>query len=323
VSAAYQLQIQYKSFLVDEEIQIPTDESLFLFPAEFPITLHVFDSRGIEITDGTIQITRAGKTLETTSTASGTVVLLPPGTYQVTILSAGKIIGKRSLDVIGERRVDLITIQEPLFPLIIIIVLFVLILIALAGSLVKKQPLYFLTILSVSLVVIALVSPWWVLSGSSSEMHTSSTLFLAPLELVTTMETPQVIAGELAFFPELFITVMMLIPIVTAIGCIFILLSLVSNHLNKKRVTMIVLTSALLLFVCSLVMFSVAMSTFAEVGVGSFLGEGTLTYSLPGEETNPSILCHWGPGSGYYLYILVVIILVSTLLITLKKRKQK
>jgi hypothetical protein len=323
VSATYQLQIQYKSFLVEKEIQIPADKSLFVMPAEFPITLHVLDARGIEITDATIQFERGGKTMETTSNSSGTVVLLPPGIYQVTILSNGNVIGQRPLNVIGERSVDFITIQEPMFPLIIIITMLILVLIALAGSIVKKEPMYFLTILTIGLIVVALIFPWWILSGSSSEIQTSSTMFLSPLELVTTTKTSQVIAGELSYFPDLFITVMFLIPALTALGCFLILISLVSNRINKKRVSILLLISALFLFIGSLVMFSVAMSTFAEVGVGSFLGEGTLTFSIPGDETVSPVFCHWGPGSGFYMYGLSIAILFSTLLITLKKRKQR
>ena len=89
VSAVYQLQIQYKSFLVEKEIQIPSNDETLVFPAMFPITFQVFNSRGMKIGGATIQLSRGGKTIDLKSNVSGTMLSIPPGSYVVSVLSRG------------------------------------------------------------------------------------------------------------------------------------------------------------------------------------------------------------------------------------------
>ena len=118
----YQLQIQYKSFLVEKEIQIPSNDVTLVFPAMFPITFQVFNSRGMKIGDAAIQLSRGGKTIDLKSNVSGTMLSVPPGSYVVSVLSQGQIISQRSLKVVSDRSVDLFTTQEPVFPLLVIVV---------------------------------------------------------------------------------------------------------------------------------------------------------------------------------------------------------
>lgn len=322
--ADYLLTVQYKSFVVEKNIRIPTDEEYLVFPAVYPITLHVMDSRGMDIRDATIQFTRGGKTMETSSNVSGNgEVSLPPGIYMVTVISQGDVIGQRSLNVVGERSIDLITIQEPIYPLLIIVVACVLVLIALVGSIVKRDPLYVLLILVVCLSIVAMVLPWWTLTGSSSEVETSSTMFLAPLELVTIMKTPQVITGELAFFPPLFVNVMTFLPAFTTLACLFVLASLVFRRFDQKRWHMFSLFSAFCILLGSLALFSVAMSAFTKVGIGSFFGEGTVDVKILSEKSVIPVLGHWGPDNGFLMYGISALILLITLVYTLYKNKKK
>jgi hypothetical protein len=73
----------------------------------------------------------------------------------------------------------------------------------------------------------------------------------------------------------------------------------------------------------SLILFYVAMSTFTEVGVGSFVGKGNVDVSIPGEELNVSVLSQWGPGNGFFIYVVSTLILLSFLLVTLYKNKNR
>jgi uncharacterized membrane protein YhaH (DUF805 family) len=321
--ANYLVTVQYKTFVVEKNIQIPAQDEHLVFPAVFPITLHVKDSRGLGISDVTIQLARGGKTEETSNNASGTVVSLPPGVYMVTVVSHGEVISQRTLNVVGERSVDLITIQEPVFPLLIIVVACVVVMIAFIASMVKKEPLYVLLFLIVCLSSVALVFPWWAVTGSSSGVETSSTLYVAPLELVTTTKTSQVIAGELAFFPDIFMNVMTLLLALVVLECFLVLISLVLKRIHKKRWYFVTLLSALIIMVGSLILFYVAMSTFTEVGVGSFVGKGNIDVSIPGEELSVSVLSQWGPGNGFFIYVVSTLILSSFLLVTLYKNKKK
>lgn len=323
VPAEYQLQIQYKSFLVEKEIQIPSNDMTLIFPAMFPITFHVLDSRGMKIEDAIIQLSRGGKTVDLKSNVSGTMLSVPPGSYVVSVLSQGQIISQRSLNVVSERSVDLFTTQEPVFPLLVLVVAGIILLIGLVMSIMKKDPFYFLVVLVLGLSVVGIVSPWWALQGSSSDVQTSSVLYLIPLDLVTTTKTSQFIGGELAFFPDLFVNVMTILPVLATFCCFLILFSLVFKQVDKKKWHLFSLVCTLFILICSLVLFCIAMSAFTEVGVGSFLGQGIIDVSVQGEDTVTSMLCEWGPGIGFWLYGLSVCILLFTLIYVLIYNKKR
>jgi len=197
------------------------------------------------------------------------------------------------------------------------------VLIGLVLSVRKKDPLYFLLVLAVSILIVALIFPWWSLQGSSSDIETSSTLFLFPLDLISRTTTSQVIAGELTFFPQIFTTVMTLIPAFTVIIGLLAIPTVLLNRLNKKQWQSFLLIAMLILLFCSLVLFVYAMSAFTEVGVGSFIGQGTIDVSVQGEDAGVPVLCQWGPGFGFWLYVISGLVLITTVSLYLYQNKKK
>jgi hypothetical protein len=229
------------------------------------------------------------------------------------------------LDVVGDRTVDLITTQDPLFPWLLIIFCIILVLIGGGLSFLKKDMIYVSMFLVVGIGVASLAFPWWSLQGSSAGVQTSSQLYLIPLNLVSMTNAPQVIAGELSYFPEVFLTI-----IAVVVGLMILSWCGVGVWLGLRRVgsnrwlIVGVGVVACSLTIVSLVMFTVAMSAFTEVGVGSLLGKGTLDVAIQGQERVVSVLCHWGPGIGYWLYVLSLVVLIcSFIYIMVKKRKEK
>ena len=321
--ATYLLQIQYKSFAIEKEIQIPSPDESLMFPAEFPVSFHVFDSRGTTLDGVTLQVSRSGKTQESVSNGTLTVFSLPPGTYTVKVISQGNIIGQRVLHVAGERSVNLITSLQSIFPLVGLVLACVLIFLAVIFSIRKKEPLYFLLFFTIGLLVIALVAPWWSLQGSSSDIETSSTFYLMPLNLVSLTTAPQVIVGDLSFFPEIFTTIMMIIPVLTIIASLLLVSILVFKKIQKKQWQLLLLVGALGLLFCSLIMFIGAMSAFAEAGVGSFMGSGTIDVSIQGQEELVPIECRWGPGVGFWVYLASGMIGIVSLIILWYQKKKK
>jgi hypothetical protein len=323
VAAVYHLQIQYKSFVVEKEIQIPSDDESLVFPAEFPVSFRVFDERGMALNGVMIQLSRGGKTTEKTLNGAIGVFSIPPGLYVVKVLSQGNVIGQRYLTVINKRNVDLVTNQQPIFQLILLFFACSIVVVGFFFSIMKKEPLTFLLFLMMSILILAIFFPWWSLQGSSLDVQTTSTLYLVPLELVSTTITSQVIAGELAFFPEMFISVMMVIPILTGIIIFLAISTLIFNRMNKKQWQSILLIGTLILLLCSLVLFIGAMSAFTEVGVGGLIGQGTLDVTIQGQDVIVPMLCQWGPGIGFWLYVLSSLILISTLIVIVYQKKEK
>ena len=48
----------------------------------------------------------------------------------------------------------------------------------------------------------------------------------------------------------------------------------------------------------------------AKMGVGSFLGEGDIEMSIPGEKAASKMHCEWGPSTGFNICLLSILILM-------------
>jgi len=182
--------------------------------------------------------------------------------------------------------------------------------------------MYFLKILAGSLVIIAVVSPWWMLQGSTNSVETSTTMYITPLELITKTTTVDVISGELAYLPELFIDVVSLIPLFTLLACCFIFSSMYFKK-RKSKLYLLSLIFAIFMLTSSILIFSIGMNELAEVGIGSFIGSGNLDVSIAGEEMSAHIYCSWGPSAGFYLYVLSMVILLLIIIFNVKKIMEK
>lgn len=321
IPSSYQLSLKYKSFSLDENIQINEDKNLHLtFDAEFNIKIKTFDSRGTAINDANLIISRDDVDIDVKSDIGD--LYLPPGLYHINIFSQNELIGSRKINVVGERNFDLITTQEPLFPLIITILVIVFVFVALIVSYLKKEAIYFLKTLTLSFAITAIVYPWWVLHGSNSQVETTTKMFLYPLNLITTTIHNNTITGELAFLPGIFIDIVTLIPIFTASACFLLILSIFFKNINKKLYLMSILL-ALIALIGSMLIFSIGMSSLTEAGIGSFIGGGNLEISIPGEVIFTTIYCSWGPAIGLFLYMISIIILFLTIVITIKRKVKK
>ena len=310
--SVYRLQVQYKSFHVEKDIDIPSSDESIEMPVIYPVSFHVFDSHGLQLSQVTLQVIRGGKTKELTGNDSVFSFLLPPGVYSTQAVSNGVVIGRRPVQILSERSVDLVTTQDPLYPFFIILIGCFLGILGLALTFLKKEVFYVLLCSSIGLLIVSLIYPWWTLSGGTSEVEFSSILFLIPLNLITQAATSQVIAGELAILPDPFPSIMIVIPLITGIVILFSILLLIFTVRRKKHFFVLLFVSNMILCFCVLGLFLGTMSAFTDVGVGSINGTGILDVILPGEDIAVSLDCSWGPGIGFWLYVLsTVIVLVS------------
>lgn len=322
IPAVYLLQIHYKSFLLEKEIRIPSDDALLVFQVEYPVSFHVFDSRGIILVGSTVQLIRGGITTERASNDSGAFFLVPAGMYLVRVVSQDNtVIGQRLLHVVGERNVDLLTSQQPLFPLIVLLFASVLAFVGILFAFLKKTPLYFLVAVIISVLIMSLLFPWWSLNGASPGIETSSALFLVPFHFISMTQTSEIIAGHFTLLPEVFIDIITLIHTLIVLVCLLASFTFIFIFLAKKRWLNVSLLIMLGFVVSSVLVFLVAMSAFAEVGVGSVMGQGTLDISLQGEDLEVPVWCQWGPGLGFWLYVIAGCILTVTLVIAVCDKK--
>jgi hypothetical protein len=321
--STYRLQVQYQSFHFEKDIQIPSSDESIEIPVIYPVSFHVFDSHGLKLSQVTLQLSRDGINKELTGNDSVFSSLLPPGVYSTQTISNGVVIGRRPVQILSERSVDLVTTQEPLYPFFIILIGCLSSVLGVALTLLKKEVFYVLLCSSIGILIISLIYPWWNLSGGTAEIEFSSTLFLIPLNLITQATTPQVIAGELAILPEPFPSIMLVIPLITSIVILLTSLLLILTERRKKRFFVPLFITNILLCFCGIGLFLGAISVFTDVGVGSINGTGILDVILPGEDIAVSVDCSWGPAAGFWLYTLATVILLVSLGILLYQKIKK
>jgi hypothetical protein len=314
----YQLYIKYKSFIIDEDIQLNADKEIQLeFPAEFNINLKIFDSRGLTYNDAEIIITRESKELIEHNSKSDSSFTLPPGTYKIEVLNDNDdLISSRNINVFSNKNFELITKQEPIYPLLVIIFSIILILISIIMYFKMNEKKYFYYILSIAFIIISIVLPWWSIYGYESNLETSTNMYLQPTELITITQSNDIITGETAYLPDIFKDAIGFIPIISIIGSLLLITNLFFINKNNKKLRISSLIIALIFFSGSLVLFLYSMITFCNISVGSLYGSGLLDISISGEETYLSINSSWGPSIGFYFYLISVIVIILPNLIS-------
>ena len=201
--ADYTLKLTYKTFVVKEYIHISSyssDKLEMSFPAEFNVTATVLDTRGNPLKDAKVVMTRGSKEINRTTSESGSATFfIPPGSYNCNIYYGDELIVDRKIEVLTEKNCELVTTNEPLLPAVITGLTIILIIGIAFLSYRKKDVTFFLKILAILIVVLAIVSPWWALHGSSSDpyIETSTKLFLMPTKMVIITSDDNVTAGEL------------------------------------------------------------------------------------------------------------------------------
>jgi hypothetical protein len=329
--ATYNLQVSYKSFLLQENITIPLQGSNMLtlvIPTEFNVTIITYDSRGLQLPKTTIALERDGNTLALNESNNGRFFAqLPPGTYTATVWYDNAVVGKRTLTVIGERSFDLVTTEEPLFPLIVIGVTIAFGVIGAFLTLRKKDTSSFLKVLAGILAIVSLMLPWWTIQGSSIEpmVSTQTHLYFVPANLISFTTTPTVIAGERssASAPALFTTFITVLTVAVLASALCIILQMIFHRYRRKKLSLSFLVIGIVFLALSLSVFYIVMSVITKVGVGGVFGQGPISANIPGENILVPVSSSWGLDSGFYLCFTALILLCSSLLLSRKKHKNE
>ena len=79
---------------------------------------------------------------------------------------------------------------------------------------------------------------------------------------------------------------------------------------RHPRIYLIMGIISMLLAVIPLVLFYIAMSEVTKVGVGSFMDSGDIPITIPGQAEQIILSCNWGPGAGFYLILLGILLII-------------
>lgn len=306
----YSLIMSYKSYETEVDVSIKDDMTLDLvFPAEYKVDFLVMDSYGQQTADKKIKISRNSKNVMLNAKDERrTSISIPPGEYEISVLSDDEVIGKQIIQVRGEKNVDIVTKEGSILHLIITLLGVILSLYSFFIVFRKKQLYKGLKLLVVAFIIFALFSSWWVLNGDDGTTSTSTNTYLFPSKIVSITESYNIVGGEVSQVPE---------EVAMVLNLLFILLSLTGFVLigsiltiNKKRKTTILFSIlSIILIILTIFLFIYTMSQLTELGIGSFIGDGDIEIGLPGIGESKTLSSSWGPGIGFYLVIISLIIL--------------
>jgi hypothetical protein len=318
--ANYNLKLSYKSALQETPVDIDKEKIIeLIFPAEFSLDIEFFNSYGMNQDDLTATISRWGKS-ETKKIVenNSNSFIVPPGGYQLTVESNNNKIAEQSITVLGDKSVDIITKQGSFLHQMIIYVSLALLLISLLIFLWKKNFKISFSLIAIALILIAIASPWWVLTGDDGSTSTMTHTLLFPSKIVSITNSNDYIGGEISIVPDELIMLLSLVSLILIIVCLFTAINtIVSNRFRKTSIALSIMCIVLMLM--AIVLFYYGFSQLTNVGVGSFSGSGNLDISIP-ESQDKVINCSWGAGLGFYLAIIAALCLV---IIPLRNRIRK
>jgi len=314
--ASYLLSMSYKTFRLEENFLLEKATTFDVtFPAEFPLDFSIFNSYANKLSSGDISLQRYGKTVSTSIQQNGTAsTMVPPGDYMILVRVDNEVIAQQQIQVRGEKTMDIVTTQDSFLHTLIVYLGLVLVICTLVFSLWKKKITFCLKFITIGLLLIALVSPWWALSGEKATISTTTNTYVVPPQIITLTTSSNAIGGEISVVPEEVTMVLSVLSLLVAVTCFVLFLSLLIMKRLRKTTMILSFFSIVILFL-SLIIFVYAFSQLTQVGVGSFMGSGNLDITIPGEVEQTTISCSWGPGTGFYLLIPSFILLILTLFI--------
>jgi len=309
--ANYFLNMKYKSFEINQDVQMDNDKTLDItFPAEFEINFDVTNNYGYTLSKGDISISRYGKSVSEPIDKNGkSKILVPPGKYKINVYMESKEIGRQEIDVRGDKKISILTSEESFIHTILIYIGIILVVFFLIFIIWKKKVYTGVKLLVVAILLISLFSPWWVLNGNQGEVTTSTKTLLIPPTIISFSSSSEVLGGDVSQLPSEATMVLSLLSVIIMVSCLIILLTIFTKNKYKKITTILSLFSIIFL-ILTLSIFFYAMSQITEVGVGSFVGSGDIDTSFPGITENKILPSNWGPGIGFYICLLSFIILI-------------
>ncbi len=320
--AKYSLNLKYKSFEVNEDVSFDTDQTLDLtFPAEFGINFNVMNSYGYSLPEGEIKLSRSGKSESSSIDENGLMkIFVPPGKYELSVFDNGEKIAQQEINVRGDKEIDILTSQESSFHTILIYLGVILVVFSFIFMLWKRKTNVGLRLLVVALLIISLLSPWWILTGSDGTTQTTTSTLLVPPKIVTLSHSLDVLGGDISQLPEEVTMVLSLLSLLIIISGILIFITIVLKNRYKKTPVLFTILGIILLIV-TISIFLYTMSMLTEVGLGSFIGSGDVETSLPGLSESKVLPSQWGPGIGFILGLIsVIILLISSIYGRIRKK---
>lgn len=319
IGAEYTLNLRYKSFELIKNIKVGEDETVNLvLPAEYTVSLNIMNNVGTSVDCGTVFISRGKKEISVNVDEKGKAFFtVPPGVYNIKVLANDKVIAFQEINIRSDKTIDIVSEHASFIHLFVLLFGSFAVIGIIVFMFFKKKINFFLKLLVVVLLILSVFQPWWTLTGEENNIKTNTATMLYPPKMITLTSSSDSIGGSVSILPDDFTNVMILLSLLVTFSIIFILVNLFLKERFEKTKKASVFVSLILIILC-IGLFYYAMSMVAEIGVGSFMGSGDISISIPGQTQSVIIPCSWGPGVGFILASISLIILFSAIFITKK-----
>jgi len=323
--SSYVVNMKYKSFDLQEDILIDDKDHItdITFPAEFEINFDVMNTYGYVLNKGDILISRDDKSDKKSIDKNGKAIIsVPPGEYDITVFSENKKIAQQTVKIMGDKKIDILSSQESFLNNLVIYFGIILAIFSIIFMVWKRKFITGIKLFIIALLIISIFSPWWVLNGENKTSETSTKTLLVPPKIITFSSSKDVMGGDISQVPSEVTIALNLLSILILIICVIILFTIIiKNKLKRSKKILSILS--IILLVVTLSLFYYVMSQITDVGVGSFIGNDDIKTTLPGIAESEILSCSWGPGLGFYLGLLSIIILILLFLFNKKIIKIK
>jgi hypothetical protein len=315
--AKYNLQISYGTFIDKKEVIIDENDCKIKmdFTALYNLNIKIFDLRGnlIDGEDIKIDLFRDNNIIFNSISLKESIKI-PPGEYNVNVFLNKVFIGTKSVNLVNDKNINIVTEQEPLLPILVSGIILVFIIEILALLMFKKISLNtFLKLFAISLIILSLFQPWWSLNAFNKDLNLEKTseMFILPQTMIESIKHEGITYREIAILPEIFTNFIGTLLLIIFSGIGLLIISFIPNFFLKKRLTWILISASTLFLILVLCAYLFGMSQIAGLSLGSLYGASNIDVVLPNEET-ALMFANWGLSFGFYLCIFAICILILT-----------
>jgi hypothetical protein len=325
-NANYELNVIYGSFSDKKSVIIP-DIGDFInmeFNALYSLKNEIYNSFG-EIIDNNniyLNVFREGtKIFEDISIDDD--INIPPGKYTINVYDKKQLIGSKSVDLLNDKNIEIVTITPSTISVIISIISFSIISFFVIFLIFKRININtFLKIIAICLIIFSLFQPWWILNSSNEELNVekTSSMYIFSYSMIDKISYNNEVFLDLATIPEEFTDFLVVLLIILYSGLFLMSMSFLPNIFLRRRFSLILVFSSILFIILVNAAFTYGMLKITELSLGSLQGNGVLDIVL---SNNQKIYMDssWGLGFGFYLCIISSIILIFTGFIDFLRKK--
>ena len=325
-SATYNLQISYADYTNSKTIHISGNDltESVDFAASYDLDVEIYDLRGNLLRNGKkIEVIRNNKKV-ISSIQSDKTISLPPGKYTVNVYSDRDLVGSKIIELKNDKTAKIVTSIKTVIPTIVtgVIIVFIIQLLVLLAF--KKISINtFLKLVAISLILVSVFQPWWVLHAVSNNpiAEKQSEMFVIPQTMIDTFTIEGETSFELATIPDVFTGFLGVLLLVVFAGVTLLGVSFIPNILMKRRFSRVLIYASILFLILVAFAFCFGMSQICKISLGSLQGEGMIDAIFPNGET-VFMSTSWGLGIGFYICIFASLVaMVAGILDRLKHKE--